>query len=181
LQRLYPYLSNKTQEAKFDTVNEYLLSGDAYLAPNWTFGVSEVVVKGGKTDIKVFSGWRGPEDEAHVLGGDVLAIPSRSDKRDKALQFAQYLLSKEVQSILADQLFWPSAREDAYEGIDPELRPYWDSINEALAKARARPTVPYWGEVEEILTQAWDDIVVQGMDVEQRLNYYAERLNKVRK
>ena len=80
--------------------------------------------------------------------------------------------------MLARELSWPSIRGDAYEGIDPELRPYWDAINEALSKARARPNVPYWGEVEQILSDAWNDIVVNKMDVSSRLDYYAERLDE---
>ncbi len=179
LQQLYPYLSDKTKDAKFDTMNDYLLEGVAYLAPNWTFGISEVV-KGRRQDIKAYSGWSGPAGEVHVLGGDVLAIPSRSTNRDEALQFAEYLMSQEVQSVLARELSWPSIRGDAYDNIRPELRPHRDAINEALSKARARPNVPYWNEVEQILSNAWNDIVVNKMDVSSRLDYYAERLDEAR-
>lgn len=46
--------------------------------------------------------------------------------------------------------------------------------------ARARPNVPYWKDVEHILGQAWNDIVINGMDVEQRLNFYAAEIEKAR-
>ena len=89
-------------------------------------------------------------------------------------------MSQEVQSVLARELSWPSIRGDAYQEIDPELRPYWDAINEAMSKARARPNVPYWSEVEQILSDAWNDIVVNKMDVSSRLDYYARRLDEAR-
>ncbi len=147
---------------------------------NWAFGVQEIVVKKGKCEIQAYSGWSGPEGEVHVLGGDVLAVPEGTANRTDALAIAEYLMSKEVQSILAVQLAWPSIRGDAYDGVDPALKPYWDAINEAMSKTQARPNVPYWPEVEQILGRAWEDVVINGMDVEQRLNIYAAEIEKAR-
>jgi trehalose transport system substrate-binding protein len=180
LQELAPYLSDRTPDAKFDTMNDYLASGDIYLGQNWAFGVQEIVVKKGKREIHAYCGWSGPEGEVHVLGGDVLAVPKGTANRTDALAFAEYLMSKEAQSTLAAELSWPSIRADAYDRVDPALKPYWDAINEAMSLARARPNVPYWKDVEQILGQAWTDIVVNGMDVEQRLNFYAAEIEKAR-
>lgn len=180
LKELAPYLSDRTGEAKFDTMNDYLARGDVYVGQNWAFGVQEIVVKNGKREIQAYSGWSGPEGEVHVLGGDVLAGPKGAANRTDALAFAEYLMSKAVQSTLAAELAWPSIRGDAYDGVDPALKPYWDAINEAMSKAQARPNVPYWPEVEQILGLAWTDIVMNGRDVQQRLNFYASEIEKAR-
>ena len=180
LQQLAPYLSDRTPDAKFDTMNEYLARGDVYLGQNWAFGVQEIVVKKGKEEIWAYSGWSGPEGEVHVLGGDVLAVPKGTANRTDALAFATYLMSRDVQSVLAAELAWPSIRDDAYDLVDPALQPYWDAINEAMSKTRARPNVPYWKDVEEILGQAWNDIVIDGRDVDERLDFYAREIETAR-
>jgi ABC-type glycerol-3-phosphate transport system substrate-binding protein len=159
-------------------MNDYLANGDVYLGQNWAFGVQEIVVKKGKHEIQAYSGWSGPEGEVHVLGGDVLAVPEGTANRADALAFAEYLMSSEVQSTLAEELSWPSIRSDAYEHVDPELRPYWEAIREAMSMAQARPNVPYWRDVEQILGQAWNDIVINGMDVDERLDFYAAEIDK---
>lgn len=180
LQQLAPYLSDRTPDAKFDTMNEYLANGDIYLGQNWAFGVQEIVVKRGKDEILAYSGWSGPEGEVHVLGGDVVGIPEGTANRTDALAFASYLMSREVQSTLAAELAWPSIRSDAYDGVNPELKLYWDAINQGMSMARARPNVPYWRDVEQILGQAWNDIVVEGRDVDERLDFYAMQIERAK-
>jgi trehalose transport system substrate-binding protein len=160
LAQLAPHLDDHTAQAKFDTVNDDLTSDTATVAPNWTFGVSEVVVKNGRRDIAVYPGWAGPAGPAHVLGGDVLAIPKVAERRKPALKLAEYLMSQPVQATLATQLFWPSMRVDAYHDVQPELRPYWDAINNAMANATPRPAIACWHDVEKVLSKAWNSIVV---------------------
>jgi trehalose transport system substrate-binding protein len=161
LEQLAPALDGDTEKAKFDTVNDDLVGGETALAPNWTFGVREVVVEAGKRDVAVHPGWAGPAGPAHVLGGDVLAIPRGSERRKPALELAEYLLSQPVQATLANELFWPSMRTDAYQSVQPELRPYWDAITEAMTNAAPRPAVACWHDVEKVLSKAWNAIVVQ--------------------
>jgi trehalose transport system substrate-binding protein len=159
LVHLAPHLDGHTAKAKFDTVNDDLTSDAAAVAPNWTFGVGEVVVKHGRRDIAVHPGWAGPAGPAHVLGGDVLAIPKVAERRNSALKLTEYLMSQRVQATLATQLFWPSMRVDAYHDVQPELRPYWDAINDAMANASPRPALACWSEVERVLSDAWQAIV----------------------
>jgi trehalose transport system substrate-binding protein len=160
LAQLAPHLDGHTAKAKFDTVNDDLTSDTAAVAPNWTFGVSEVVVKQGRRDIAAYPGWAGPAGPAHVLGGDVLAIPKVAERRKPALKLAEYLMSQPVQATLATQLFWPSMRVDAYHDVQPELRPYWDAINNAMANTSPRPAIACWHDVEKVLSKAWKSIVV---------------------
>jgi trehalose transport system substrate-binding protein len=158
ISQLGSYLDDHSAKAQFDTVNQDLLKGDVSLAPNWTFGVSEIVVKHGRRDIAAYPGWAGPAGLAHVLGGDVLAIPKLAERRGPALQLAKYLMSQPVQATLASQLSWPSMRGDAYANVAPELRPYWQAIDDAMTHATARPTLACWHEVEPVLSDTWNSI-----------------------
>ena len=83
LKELEPYLAPEYVETRFDTANELLIDDEVYLVSNWTYGFKVVVKDAGKKEIKVYSGWNGPESEVHVLGGDVLSIP-------KGFAFWQY-------------------------------------------------------------------------------------------
>jgi trehalose transport system substrate-binding protein len=185
LQRLYPYIDSRgSSKARFDTVNDYLRSGEVAWAQNWAFGVREVVVEGGKDNIHAYSGWAGPAGECRVLGGDVLGIPVNDAKPvnavkvDNAYRFAEFLMSRHVQSTLANSLFWPPMRTDSYEDLDPDSRPYWDAIDEAMSHAQPRPVVEHWDDVEQVLEWAWEDIVLWNHDVNAGLEWYAGQVER---
>ncbi len=139
-----------------------------------------MIIDAGHTEIKVYPGWSGPAGAAHVLGGDMLAIPRNAPDKERAIEFAEFLLSREVQSTLAAELFWPPMRTDALGTVPAELVPYWDAITEALTHARPRPTVRYWGKIEGILNQAWQDIVIDGKNVQATLDRYAKQVRGLR-
>jgi trehalose transport system substrate-binding protein len=172
MQSLEPYLTPQYQTAKFDTDNTYLLNETSILAQNWPFGVNVIVDEGGKTEIKTYSGWTGPVEEAHVLGGDVFGIVSGTQNRDMALDFARYFMSQAIQQELTSQLGWPAIREDAFGAVQDWQVPYFETIREALTKVRARPNVAYWLEVEGILGNAFNDIVSGGAEVQATLDRY---------
>jgi trehalose transport system substrate-binding protein len=174
--RLAPHLHTSTETAKFDTVNQYLTDGDAKLAPNWTFGVNELVVKRGMHHIAVYPGWSGPAGPAHVLGGDVLAIPNQSERRKPALKLATYLMSQPIQTTLANELSWPAMRTDAYRDLAPELRPYWDAITDAMDHAIARPAVPCWNQAEAVLSRIWRTVTVDHVNPATQIDRWANEI-----
>jgi trehalose transport system substrate-binding protein len=172
MQSLQPYLTPQYQTAKFDTDNTYLLNESTILAQNWPFGVNVIVDEGGKTEIKTYSGWTGPVEEAHVLGGDVFGIVAGTQNRDMALDFARYFMSQGIQQELTSQLGWPAIREDAFGSVQDWQVPYFETIREALTKVRPRPNLAYWLEVEGILGNAFNDIVSGGAEVQSTLDRY---------
>ncbi|MBW1792569.1 MAG: extracellular solute-binding protein, partial [Deltaproteobacteria bacterium] len=56
LQELWPYVSDESRRAKWDTTNEILARQEAYLAQNWPFGVPVLVQKYELSFIKTYSG-----------------------------------------------------------------------------------------------------------------------------
>ena len=73
--KLEPLMTPEYRTAKFDTMNTILSNDTAYLGSNWPFGITVIVEKNGRKDIKAYHGWKGPAKESHVLGGEVLGIP----------------------------------------------------------------------------------------------------------
>ena len=95
LTELEPYLASQYVEMSFDTANELLIDDQVYLVMNWTFSVKVVVQDAGRDDIKAYSGWKGPNGESHVLGGEVLAIPNGAThpiEATKLVPFDRYLV-----------------------------------------------------------------------------------------
>jgi len=172
LRSLYPYLSPDSRRADWNTTNTFLARESVYLARNWPFGINIVVREAGKREIKVYHGWRGPEKEAHVLGGEVIGIPAGAPNGELALKFARYLTSRRVQEKLLNKLGWPPSRRDAYTAVSGWLKPYFEAVAEALSHSEPRPNVVYWAEVDKALNGAYREIVVEGAEVEATLKKY---------
>ncbi|MFC1496513.1 ABC transporter substrate-binding protein [Candidatus Margulisiibacteriota bacterium] len=128
LQKLWPYLSPDSTKAKWNTSNDYIARESVYLMQNWPFGINIIVEKYGKKNVMTYSGFAGPEREAHVIGGEVLGIPKGSKNKELALKFVSYLQSKVVQEKLMAKLSWPSIRTDTYVSIAGWRKPHFESI-----------------------------------------------------
>jgi trehalose transport system substrate-binding protein len=180
LQQLEPYLSPVYQTAKFDTMNTYLASETVYLGQNWPFGVNVIVRQYRKPHVGAYSGWSGPGGEVHVLGGEVIGIPRGAPRRDLALQFARFLMSRPVQEALVQRLAWPPMRDDAFGAVPDWQRPYFAAVQESLRQARARPNVVYWGDVERVLGDAFRDVVANKQPVRPTLARYQREIDEAR-
>jgi trehalose transport system substrate-binding protein len=180
LHQLAPYLAPETRRADWNTTNAFLATESVYLARNWPFGIHLLVQEAGKTQIKVYHGWRGPVREAHVLGGEVIGIPRGAHQRELALEFMRYLMSKPVQEMLVSSLGWPSFRSDAYGGGQAWQGPYFAAIQEALEQAQPRPQVDYWAQLDRAVTGAFREIVYEGQPVQDTLDRYHRELQQAR-
>jgi trehalose transport system substrate-binding protein len=180
LQRLAPYLSPVYQTAKFDTLNTYLAAETVYLGQNWPFGVDVIVREYRKPDVGAYSGWAGPAGEVHVLGGEVIGIPRNAPRRELALRFAQFLMSRPVQEALLQRLAWPPMREDAFGAVADWQRPYFAAVQAALRQARPRPNVVYWGDVERVLGDAFGDVVAGQQPAAPALARYQQEIDQAR-
>jgi len=179
LKKLYPYLSPDSKKAKWDTTNTYLANESFYLAQNWPFGINIIVREYGKKDILAYGGWRGPEREAHVIGGEVLGIPRGAKNKDLALKFILFLESREVQEKLVAALGWPSIRSDAYSEVADWQKPYFKATREALECGIYRPNVLYWGEFDKFLNEAVIRIVIKQKAVIPVLDEYHNKMQNI--
>jgi trehalose transport system substrate-binding protein len=159
-------LAEESLQAEFDTEIDNLRGETAYYAQNWPFTSSIFAEEGVLELFTVDHGWAGPAGEFHVIGGDVLGIPTgvEGEQRDAAVQLAEFLMGQEAQSILAETNAWPSIRDDATQEVPAELEGTFAAVQEALAHGWYRPSVSYWPDVEEAMNEVVRRILQGGED-----------------
>ena len=128
----------------------------------------------------VYGGFAGPVRRAHVIGGEVLAIPVGAPNRDLALTFVRYLQSKEVQQKLVTNLGWPSIRTDAYGQVPDWMKPQFEAVKEALQYGIFRANVPYWTEFNKLFNEAFVRIVINDASVRSTLDEYHQKMENVK-
>ena len=181
LASLRPYLSPESRRAKWDTTNDALAQDAAFLAQNWPFGVALLVKDYGKAAIRTYSGWAGPEREAHVIGGDVLGIPVGTRNRRLASAMIKYLQSPMVQEALGERLGWPSLRSDVQTAGEEWMRPHAEAVQEALSHGVFRANVGYWADYERLANEAVQRVLWRGETPREVLPPIAERLDALKK
>lgn len=159
-------IARESLQAEFDTEVDYLRGETAYYAQNWPFTSSIFADEGVLELFQLDNGWAGPAGEFHVIGGDVLAIPTgvEGDQKQAALELANFLMGQEAQSILAEVNAWPSIRDDATQNVPEELQPTFDAVQEALQNGWYRPSVGYWPDVQVAMDEAVRRILQEGED-----------------
>lgn len=159
-------LAEESLQGQFDTEVDNLRGETAYYAQNWPFTSSVFADEGVLELFDIHHGWAGPAGEFHVVGGDVLGIPAgvEGEERDAAVQLAEFLMTQEAQSILAETNAWPSVRDDAIQNVPEELQETFDAVQEALANGWYRPSVSYWPAVQTAMDESVRRILQQGED-----------------
>ena len=181
LQRLWRerLISSKSMTAQWDTEVDNLAGKESSLAENWSFTSAQLAKLGELHKFQVYPGWRGPA-EAHVIGGDVLGIPTgvKGKQLQAAEALANFLMSREAQEILVMRNAWPSFRNDIdYDSTVPdEQRPTFAAIKAALEHGWYRPFVSYWPDVSAALNDAVIDILWHDDDVQPVLDRLHDRI-----
>lgn len=178
LQKLSAYFSPESSRAKWDSMNEILARQEGYLGQNWPFGVSVLIEQFGLDFIGTYGGWAGPAGRAHVVGGDVLGIPENSQRVEDALAFIAFLQSQEIQSLLVQELGWPSIRSDAYGEVAEWQKPHFAAVQDALQHGVFRENVSWWPAYQKMVVGAYQEIVTEGADVEKTLSRYKALLEE---
>jgi trehalose transport system substrate-binding protein len=160
-------LAQESLQGEFDTEIDNLRGETAWYAQNWPFTSGVFAEEGILELFQVDNGWAGPAGEFHVIGGDVLGIPTgvEGEQRDGAAQLAEFLMSQEAQTILAETNAWPSIRDDATQNVPAELEPTFTAVQEALANGWYRPSVAYWPDVQVAMDEVVRRILQEGEDV----------------
>jgi len=159
--------AKESLQAKYDTEVDYLQGETSWLATNWPFTTGELSKTGILSKFDVYAGWKGPVRAAHVVGGDVLGIPKgvSGKQKDAAIALAQFLESKDAQTILVAKNSWPSVRGDALAEVPADQKQTFDAITAALADGWYRPNVVYWSDVESAMDDVIHNAIVGGQDV----------------
>jgi trehalose transport system substrate-binding protein len=164
--------AKESKLAKYDTEVDDLKGETSWLATNWPFTTGELSSSGLLSKFDVYAGWKGPARAAHVVGGDVLGIPKgvSGKQKEAAIALAQFLESKDAQTILVGKNSWPSVRSDALTAVPADQKQTFDAITAALADGWYRPNVVYWSDVEAAMDDAVTRILYNGEDPTTVLN-----------
>jgi trehalose transport system substrate-binding protein len=164
--------ADESKLAKYDTEVDYLKGETSWMATNWPFTTAELATTGILDKFEVYAGWKGPARAAHVIGGEVLGIPKGVSGKEKeaAIALAQFLASKEAQTVLVAENSWPSVRSDALADVPEDQKATFDAIQAALADGWYRPNVVYWSDVEAAMDDAVSRILYNGEDPATVLN-----------
>jgi ABC-type glycerol-3-phosphate transport system substrate-binding protein len=163
LWRLAPYPARESLKIQFDSANSVLITDRVAVVDNWTYGIKVVIEDFKKNSIKVSPGLPG---SVHVLGGDVLAIPTGvpKERAELAIKLIGQLTAKETQRALAEKLFWAPVREDVYKDLSVQegRREYFQVILDVLRDAKIRLITPNWGWVQTVLSSALGAVLEKG-------------------
>jgi ABC-type glycerol-3-phosphate transport system substrate-binding protein len=199
LWKVAPFLASESDHLQFDTANQDLVTDKVAVVDNWTYGIKVVMRDYEKKNIEVTPGWVVPGLQKHILGGDVLVIPTNVPHPERAIKMIELLVAKETQRALAEQLFWAPVRQDVYAELSaqPETKKYFGVIQSALQRALKaevlRPMTPSWPLIEDVLSDALQAVLQQGRklgseetsekDIEDRidalLSKYIKRLQDI--
>ena len=159
-------LAPESLQGQFDTEVDNLSGETAWYAQNWPFTSGVFAEQGVLELFDVHQGWAGPAGEFHVIGGDVLGIPTgvEGKEREAAVELAEVLMGQEAQSTLAATNAWPSIRNDAIQDVPEELQETFDAIQAALENGWYRPSVSYWPDVQTAMDEVVRRVLQQGED-----------------
>ena len=180
LARLGPQLSAGSRDAKIDTMTRDLAMNAAALGPNWPSVATDLLQRGGKTDLAVAPTLGGPAGSARVLSGQLLVVPPGAKQRTLALAFAAHLRSRAMQELFARELAWLPARADAFAAA-----PAWQggvavAALAALNGSRALPPLTDRAGFDTALGDAFRQIAFEGADPNTALATAAGKLASVR-
>jgi len=86
--------------------------------------------------------------------------------------------SQETQGILVSRLGWPSIRPDAYVGIKPRQKDYYQAVADALKYGVFRENVSWWPAYAKYISECFREIVINQAPVEETLRNYKNKLEK---
>ena len=116
----------------------------------------------------------GPAKRVAIRGCWVLALPKASQNKEAAVEFAYWLVSKDVQSRLIPKGLIP-VRADLL--LNPEInkeRPWFRTVFESSRSAVARPRFPEYLEASKIIREYWHAGISGKMSAKEA----AERMKK---
>ncbi|HMA99447.1 MAG TPA: extracellular solute-binding protein [Spirochaetota bacterium] len=108
--KLWPHLVHPPEQDRNDNRLQLFREGRIYLMQVSSVCYSQLAQETGS--VAVGCSPRGPANAAHLIGGEVLAIPAASTKKKLTLQFIRFMLSRDIQSALAQKLKWLPVRQD---------------------------------------------------------------------
>jgi trehalose transport system substrate-binding protein len=127
----------------------------------WPYVYNLLLDKGmDSSTLGVYPGPAGPVKSAHIIGGDVLAIPKGASDIPALTTFAQFLLSTPTQKHFITDLSWPAVDAAAYQDLPSNITEIYTVIQQGMQNPVFRPPVPWITEWNNIVDQVWTQVIV---------------------
>lgn len=147
-----------------ESIRLLFADGRAVFMRNWPYAWllfqqegSHLRGKVGLAPLPAFPGYA----SASVLGGWMLAVPSRAPHPDLAMELVVALTSDRVQRSMAYELGYHPARRDLYE--DPavlEAQPVLADLYPVFEEARPRPISPYYLMLSQVMQPEFSSVIM---------------------
>jgi trehalose transport system substrate-binding protein len=109
----------------------------------------------------VYPGPVGPVNGNHVLGGDVLVIPTGATNVDSLVKFANFLLSAQVQTETLINLSWVAVNSAAYANLPANNSDVGQALQEGISQGVfLRNPVPWITQWNNIAYDAFTKIII---------------------
>jgi multiple sugar transport system substrate-binding protein len=140
--------------------------GDVVFMRHWPYAVGALGTETGESEEGMrWVGWEGAAEgegpafgvlplPASMLGGQSLAVTSRSPHADQAWSLVRAMTDLEAQERLREAELLPG-RSAGYEFATPDDadRHYWSALGRTIEQGRLRPRTPYYPQVSEVLRE----------------------------
>jgi len=183
----FEFLYNLSQYFSPDYIHGYwgsykgLLEGTYFILDyQWPYIWSTYIVPAGaQNNISFYPGPSGPVNNDHLVGGDVLAIPKTATHIHTLLEFAQFLLSPQVQRQFIELLSWPAVNELAYQNLPSNISGIYTALEQALEHPFFRLPVAWQTEWNTLADEAFTKIIIDHAPYSQIpsiLSYYNQQM-----
>ncbi|MFO0794498.1 MAG: ABC transporter substrate-binding protein [Candidatus Brocadiaceae bacterium] len=174
---------NTHSELMEESSRHLFQQGNGLFLRNWTY-VWELCQEDpsmkGKVGVSQLPGFSDGKP-ASVYGGWHLAINSRSEKKEQACQFLEFLTSNIVQKELAMKLSWVPSKKVLYKDSELlEKLPFLPIVESALKDVQIRPNLPYYQWVSDILQKHINKVLVNQTSSEEALKIVNAKLEGVK-
>ena len=149
LRDIYRAASPRSCNTDWQTATGHLLSRHVALARNWSFSIATMRESGELQHFHPHVAWEWKKENNNrlrtLLGGDVIALPRYGRHGDEVDEFLRFLISKEAQQILVEDLTWPPTRFDVKD--KDKVDPCPDAENPIEEDAICHKDSPPTGEI----------------------------------
>ncbi len=112
------------------------------------------------------------------IGGTDMVVFKQAKHKKAAVKFLSYLLSKDVQTLWANELGQIPVNVKSLPEVDTQRHPYLSVFLELIKEAKPRPFIPDYQAVENIVNPEMEAVLTGKKSAEQAMKDACERIEK---
>ncbi|WP_239253779.1 sugar ABC transporter substrate-binding protein [Listeria ilorinensis] len=124
---------------------------------------------------------KGSANNTSVLGGSNLSVFKYSDHKEDAIKLIDYLSSKDVQKEYLDKTKNLPANVEAWDYKEIKEDPNYQVFQKQLEASEPMPLIPQYEELGEAYKKYWEQISVNGEDVDKAMKEFNQEAETILK